>query len=205
MEPIFGSSAGSCSDADCNSDQHRRQDSAENNNRMTAPRGNLLGDETLSVDSNDSQFSVDLVQRLNDLDLEGGSTPPNSREPTRGPPKSRGWQVVRKHLNEGTLLLGLNDCPSRTRGSVRQSIANRIQEGSNISIQFCLLSIGLYLVVSVAMYTFVLEPNWTIIDSCYFAVTTFTTLGYGDLSVSHRLYEIGHLCPSSFSLGTSFV
>jgi len=38
-----------------------------------------------------------------------------------------------------------------------------------------------------------LEPTWTIIDSLYFAVGTFTTVGYGDLSpttISGKLFTI---------------
>ena len=104
-------------------------------------------------------------------------------------PKARGWRILRRHLRKGTLLLAINtgfkDNPSpRSRQSVRQAMASEFHEGMNFSIRSCLLVIIAYLALSIAAYSFVFEPSWTIIDSCYFAVTTFTTTGYGDLKVS---------------------
>lgn len=37
----------------------------------------------------------------------------------------------------------------------------------------------IYIALSVGAYSFLFE-KWSIIDSIYFAVTTFTTIGYGD-------------------------
>lgn len=97
----------------------------------------------------------------------------------------KGWNVLKKHLREGTLLLRANSQGEyRSAKSIRRAMMDEFHEGMYFSINSCLMAIGIYLVVSIAMYTFVLEPKWTMIDSCYFAVTTFTTLGYGDLAVS---------------------
>ena len=49
-----------------------------------------------------------------------------------------------------------------------------------------------YVVVAIVGYSFVFE-NWSILDSTYFAVTVFTTVGYGDLAPStdaSRLFTI---------------
>lgn len=127
-------------------------------------------DHTSSLDDDDDQSS-DSLGSLNALLV----------------PQSRGWKILRRHLREGTLLLSANGedetCRRRSRQSVRQEIVKEFHDGMHFSIRFCVSTIVAYLVLSIAMYSCVLEPNWTFIDSCYFAVSTFTTLGYGDLAV----------------------
>ncbi|EEC44725.1 predicted protein, partial [Phaeodactylum tricornutum CCAP 1055/1] len=44
-----------------------------------------------------------------------------------------------------------------------------------------MIAIALYLSVAVMAFSFVFD-HWTIVDSMYFAVVTFTTIGYGDLT-----------------------
>jgi Ion channel len=44
----------------------------------------------------------------------------------------------------------------------------------------CLWLIAFYVALSVLVFSFLFQ-KWTIIDSCYFAVVTFSTNGYGDL------------------------
>ena len=72
----------------------------------------------------------------------------------------------------------------RSNKSIRNQIVGEIQKGQTLSIQSCLLAIGMYLIFSICIFSFILEPSWTVVDSCYFAVATFTTLGYGDLTPS---------------------
>jgi potassium channel subfamily K len=48
-------------------------------------------------------------------------------------------------------------------------------------LKLCLFYTSIYMVVSVIAFSFVFE-KWTIIDSLYFAVSTFTTCGYGNLT-----------------------
>ena len=131
---------------------------------------------TGSSDDNDDKDETDLRRSMNSYQC---STNGSAR-------RCKGWSLLRRHLHRGTLLLQeKNNKQRRSPLSVRQAMADEFHEGMHFSIQSCLSAIALYLAVSVAMYTFVLEPQWTIIDSCYFAVTTFTTLGYGDLAVRH--------------------
>jgi potassium channel subfamily K len=51
------------------------------------------------------------------------------------------------------------------------------------TIRECVVSIGAYLLMGVLAYSVVFE-KWSIIDALYFSVTTFTTVGYGDLGPS---------------------
>jgi potassium channel subfamily K len=48
-------------------------------------------------------------------------------------------------------------------------------------LKLCLFYTVIYMGISVIAFSFVFE-RWTIIDSLYFAVSTFTTCGYGNLS-----------------------
>ena len=69
---------------------------------------------------------------------------------------------------------------SATRSSseeLRDAAIRTFQHQSTISPQLCLLMILVYIMLSICIFHFLLEPEWTIIDSSYFAVVTFTTLG----------------------------
>mmetsp|Transcript_1718 Transcript_1718/g.3928 ORF Transcript_1718/g.3928 Transcript_1718/m.3928 type:complete len:664 (+) Transcript_1718:73-2064(+) len=64
---------------------------------------------------------------------------------------------------------------------LRQEAMEQYHNDITVSPKTCLLAIAIYLIISIFAFCFILEPEWTVIDSCYFAVTTFTTTGYGDL------------------------
>jgi hypothetical protein len=53
---------------------------------------------------------------------------------------------------------------------------------SNV-MKLCAFYLTSYVVVAIIAYSFVFE-RWSIIDSIYFATSTFTTVGYGDLQVN---------------------
>jgi hypothetical protein len=95
----------------------------------------------------------------------------------------KGWKSLNSHMSKGNLLLKLpskekeEEEPRRRRSSLTRRTFNEFQAGSNFSVKQCLLAIMAYMVVSIVIFSFVLEPDWTMIDSCYFAVCTFTTLG----------------------------
>jgi len=69
--------------------------------------------------------------------------------------------------------------PSRERGMTGSF---RDWSHSKQGIKFVIAYVVGYLALSVGAFSGLLEPSWTIIDSLYFAVATFTTVGYGDLS-----------------------
>lgn len=62
-----------------------------------------------------------------------------------------------------------------------QEAMSEIRDGMEIRLAHCLIAIGMYLLLAILGYPTFFQPEWTMIDACYFAVTTFTTVGYGDL------------------------
>ena len=70
---------------------------------------------------------------------------------------------------------------------LRYEAIENFQKGSTFSPQMCLLAILLYMIGAVFMFCFLFEPQWTVIDSCYFAVSTFTTLGKSNQSIGVQI------------------
>lgn len=57
------------------------------------------------------------------------------------------------------------------------------------ALQMCGIYALFYLVIAVVAYSYVFE-SWTIIDSVFFAVATFSTVGYGDLAPTTQSGQI---------------
>jgi hypothetical protein len=57
----------------------------------------------------------------------------------------------------------------------------------------CTMYTAIYIVIAVIAYSYVFE-RWTIIDSIYFAVSTFTTCGYGDLQPTTEAGQVFTIC-----------
>lgn len=52
----------------------------------------------------------------------------------------------------------------------------------DFSLTHCFIILLLYILLSIVVFYFLLDDeNWTIIDTIYFAIVTFTTIGYGDV------------------------
>ena len=73
-------------------------------------------------------------------------------------------QAVDRGENKSSLTSGFVDFASTPR-----------------AFQFCFVTILTYLAVSVIFFSFIFQKDWTVIDSLYFAVVTFTSVGYGDI------------------------
>jgi hypothetical protein len=104
------------------------------------------------------------------------------------------WNAVRQHLKNGDFILQGVACkaPESSENDddnhphdhphdviVQQAIED-IRKGMEFHLDHCVIAIVVYLAISILCYNFFLQPEWTIVDSCYFSVTTFTTVGYGD-------------------------
>lgn len=58
------------------------------------------------------------------------------------------------------------------------------------ALHICVTSIVVLLAISIVFFAFLLPDHWTIIDCMYFAVVTFTTVGYGDFHPTAYLDQI---------------
>lgn len=121
--------------------------------------------------------------------MSGEST---SRSPSRG---EAHWKTLRQHVDQGDVLLQgvvgaspIDDALSRSRRV--EDYINEIRAGMEFSLTHGLLAILVYVILSVVCYAAVFEPEWNIVDACYFAVVTFTTVGYGDLAPTTRAGQV---------------
>lgn len=72
------------------------------------------------------------------------------------------------------------------------SLTGRLDDHTHETLRVCVVYTVSYLGLAVVAYSFIFE-QWSVIDSLYFAVSTFTTVGYGDLepqSQSSQLFTI---------------
>jgi hypothetical protein len=106
----------------------------------------------------------------------------------------KSWNKLKVRIHHGDLLLqdasqpapsttaaSKNDKNKGDRASMVQQAMGEIRSGMEFSLTHCLIAIWIYLLLAIICYHTIFQPEWTIIDACYFAVTTFTTVGYGDL------------------------
>ena len=99
-------------------------------------------------------------------------------------------------LSERSAQRRESDRKARQREKILER-ANLARERYEITIADCLIAMACYLGLSVLAFSFIFE-HWTIIDSAYFAVITFTACGYGDLTPST---SGGRLFCTFFALG----
>uniref|UniRef100_A0A7S4RG15 EF-hand domain-containing protein n=1 Tax=Ditylum brightwellii TaxID=49249 RepID=A0A7S4RG15_9STRA len=99
---------------------------------------------------------------------------------------------------ESTPLVGGNNEKKKVSyaqgvvGKIKDNTSRLIDRGASLSsvyedysttstaLLFCFSSILIYLVIGVTVFSYGIE-HWSIIDSLYFTVVTFTTVGYGDI------------------------
>jgi len=119
--------------------------------------------------------------------LGGDSTSPNSekkekkpkqmsKEPVKAESK---WNDVRKKIEGGSFLLDQGNITA-ANSTASSTDAFDFQNLTKFSMKECLLVIVGYLLLGIIAYSYVFE-EWPIIDSIYFSVVTFTTVGYGDI------------------------
>jgi hypothetical protein len=99
------------------------------------------------------------------------------------------WAKVRDRVAKGDFLLQgaftggkQGEGAANVGGNHEVMVQEAIEEfrsGMEFSVVHCFVAIFIYFAVSIVCYNIFLEPEWSVVDSCYFAVTTFTTVGYG--------------------------
>ncbi|CAB9511047.1 Two pore potassium channel [Seminavis robusta] len=125
----------------------------------------------------------------------------NNQRPQRKSAKEH-WAMLREYVQSGAFFLD-RDYDERTssvfssqdmrRPSMyhqrHASLARRFQAKIRGGVEWtcgqCICAIGLYLGTAILCFNFLIPETrheWTIIDSMYFAVATFTTIGFGDLT-----------------------
>lgn len=103
---------------------------------------------------------------------------------------SKRWNKIQGFVKGGSFLLatqqiedsknkGLKSKRIQRRESLTRQHMEEIRAGIEFSSFHCILAILLYLGISVTCYKWVFQPEWSVTDCCYFAVTTFTTVGFG--------------------------
>lgn len=80
--------------------------------------------------------------------------------------------------------------------SKEQNLGSSVEDLMTIKLKDCMYAILVYVGIGIVAYSFVFE-RWCIIDSLYFTVVTFTTVGYGDLLPTT---EVTKLFTSLYSL-----
>jgi len=114
--------------------------------------------------------------------------PGNEKPAQESDPRSGAvlWERLRERKDDIVFAHAAED-DEETRESVqmrrtrhKKEIEDDFRSALEFSLAHCLLAIAAYLGIAVLAFSFLIE-HWTIIDSCYFAVVSFTTIGYGDI------------------------
>lgn len=104
----------------------------------------------------------------------------------KAPPRNGAvlWEILRNRRDEVVFMPQHQDSDSESvaiRKTRRQKeIVDEFRNALQFSLTHCLVAIFVYLMIAVLAYSFVFE-SWSIIDSMYFAVVSFTTIGFGDI------------------------
>lgn len=110
------------------------------------------------------------------------------------PPRRIVLQYFRNKVPE-TLRKRYNIKSIQSKGE--DNFGSSVEKHMTIKLRACIVAILIYLTIGAIAYSFMLE-KWSIIDSLYFSVVTFTTVGYGDLSPTTKLSK---LFTAFYSLG----
>jgi len=96
---------------------------------------------------------------------------------------------LKDHIEHGDFLLrnvnsdNVNDRSNQLDNKHEhelQEAIDEIRQGMGYNIWHCIIAILFYLVISVICFKIFFEPEWSILDCCYFAMVTVSTVGYGD-------------------------
>jgi len=93
------------------------------------------------------------------------------------------WNRVANSDAASSVLEGMS---TSAAAEIKRKAQNDIRSMSEYALWHCVVAIIVYVGVSVGVFSFWLE-DWSVVDSIYFSVVTFTTIGYGDLFPDSRV------------------
>jgi hypothetical protein len=97
------------------------------------------------------------------------------------------WKILSKKVLHGDLLLlsrtdDESNVPSFPEPSLlerrlrtRRRVERAFRKGMHFSLWHCFVAIFIYILIAVLASSVILDKDWTIIDSCYFAVVGYVT------------------------------
>lgn len=86
------------------------------------------------------------------------------------------WKKLANNVDDILVLQDSSSSLNQSKTSLEERAkASALRSGSELTLAQCCLAVVLYLLISVVAFSFFFD-HLTIIDSCYFAVVTFTTI-----------------------------
>jgi hypothetical protein len=85
------------------------------------------------------------------------------------------------------------------RASRREQAIQVIRDRMHFTLAQCIAAILVYIGVAVLAYSFLFEEQWSVIDSVYFSVVAFSSVGFGDVTPTSPL---GRAFASFFTLSS---
>ena len=108
------------------------------------------------------------------------------------------WGNIRQQMNpdqwirslESAKRMGFPGEDGMDREELLRNAQEKIRSLTQFNLWHCLAAILVYVAISVACFSYWLEEDWTVVDSIYFSVVTFTTIGYGDIVPDTRMARL---------------
>jgi len=101
---------------------------------------------------------------------------PNDNDQSKG----SSWPILRDSVAKGDFLLqsalGSSTKTQDETERMREEAQAAIAQSMDFTLTQCLIAILCYMAIAVLAFSFVFD-HWSIIDSMYFSVVTFTTIG----------------------------
>jgi hypothetical protein len=173
---------------DINEGSHLLTDNNYIEKAVLEPNSDFKTPEVRSSRGGFSSFSRSVKDAFNGFrGRVGGRKQPNVASPTEKPSileenKSSAssatgstlWAKARERLPDLHLM------ESERNESKKKDFGSSIQEHMELKLWMCILVIVSHLAIGTISYSCVFE-NWSVVDSLYFSMVTFTTVGYGDM------------------------
>lgn len=139
---------------------------------LTSPFSKQRGRQ--SVNDESTPLSVGFASQIEQVTVIDTEAPPS--RVVRNTAKAK-WRGLAKKVDQGEFLLHRPESlSSKSTDEKRKEAEQEIRSGLEFSLTQCIVAILLYIMIAVIAFSFIFD-HWSIVDSCYFAVVTFTTIG----------------------------